>query len=363
MGTHTAAVCPRARRTRESVFEGQVRRRRAEVVGAARAPPRATVAVGLRPCLPEAGGSKSPWARVARNCPKEDTTVASHRRVAEAPLQAVLAAHLPEAMAVQMRQTKASRGGHRLAQLTQARKQWSRTRKLAGKCTRCPSFCSLYIFHRESGCNHCNGSRRVQGQQTTTHAEPPDVATGIAGYSLCACGNNDTLSKSSGAALPVAEARLDRVRIQEGKRHREVQREVGIRHSCRARVEDVAGRIRHASSSRVAQRRSVADLAAPGQEANYTYCQAEQDSRLGHQWEKQSRSRAIWDLEAGGSGLRHKPGERHGLAEESLSLEEEEASGGRAALSGRLLHQEAVDTRTLGFLEGDGPCRRPDLTS
>lgn len=64
-----------------------------------------------------------------------------------------------------------------------------------------------------------------------------------------------------------------------------------------------------------------------------------------------------------GSGSRHKPDEHHELAEESRSLEEEEASGGRVALSDRLLHQEAVDRRTLGFLEGGGPCRRPDLTS
>lgn len=170
------------------------------------------------------------------------------------------------------------------------------------------------------------------------------------------------LSKSSGVVLPVAADRLDRD-TQEGMHHREARKEVGSHRSCKARVEDVAGRTRRASSSRVAQLRSVAGPAAPGQEASYTYRQAEQDSRLGHQWEKLSRSRATWGLEVAGSGSRHKPDERHELAEESRSLEEEEASGGRVALSDRLLHQEAVDRRTLGFLEGGGPCRRPDLTS
>lgn len=171
------------------------------------------------------------------------------------------------------------------------------------------------------------------------------------------------LLTSSGVALPAAADRLGRVHTQEDRRRKEARKEVGSRHSCKAQVEDVAGRTRRVSSNRVAQPRSVAGPAAPGQEASYTCCQAAQDSRLGHQWEKQSRSRAIWDLEVVGSGSHHKPGERHGLAEESRSLEEEEASGGMVALSDRLLHQEAVDRRTLGFLEGDGPCRRPDLTS
>lgn len=171
------------------------------------------------------------------------------------------------------------------------------------------------------------------------------------------------LSKSSGVVLPVAADRLDRAHTQEGRHHREARKEVGSHHSCKARVEDVAGRTRLVSSSRVAQLHSVAGPAAPEQEASYTCCQAEQDSRLGHQWEKQSRSRATWDLEVAGSGSRHKPGERHELAEESRSPGEEEAGGGRVALSDRLLHQEAVDRRTLGFLEGGGPCRRPDLTS
>lgn len=171
------------------------------------------------------------------------------------------------------------------------------------------------------------------------------------------------LSTSSALVLPVAADRLGRVHTQEDRRHREARREVGSRHSCMARVEDVAGRTRRVSNSRGAPHRNVAGPAAPGQEASYTYCQAAQDSRLGHQWEKQSRSRAIWDLEAVGIGSHHKPDERHELAGESRSLEGEEASGGRVALSGRLLHQEAVGRRTLGFLEGGGPCRRPDLTS
>lgn len=64
-----------------------------------------------------------------------------------------------------------------------------------------------------------------------------------------------------------------------------------------------------------------------------------------------------------GSDSRHKPGGHHGLAEESRALEEEEASGGKMALGDRLLRQEAVDTRTLGLLGRDGPCRHPDLTS
>lgn len=148
---------------RESAFVDQVHRRRAEGAGAARAPPRATAAVGLRLCLLEAGGSKSPWARVARNCLKEDTTVENHRRVAEAPLQAVLVVLLPVATAVQRRRTKVFRGAHRRVLRTQGRKQLSRKTKQAEKCTRCLSFCSLYISHRESGCNHCNESRRAQG--------------------------------------------------------------------------------------------------------------------------------------------------------------------------------------------------------
>lgn len=171
------------------------------------------------------------------------------------------------------------------------------------------------------------------------------------------------LSKSSGVVQPVAPDRLDRVHTREDRHHREARKEVGSRHSCKARVEDVAGTTRRASNSRVAQPRSVAGPAAPGQEASYTYCQAEQGSRLGHQWEKQSRCRETWDLEVVGSGSHHKPHERHELAEESRSLEEEEANDDRVALSDRLLHQEAVDRRTLGFLEGGGPCRRPDLTS
>lgn len=160
MGTRIAAECHQARRMRESVFVGQVRRRRAEGAGVARAPPRAGVAVGHRFCLLEVVGSKSLWARVARNCPKEDTTVASHQRVAEAPLQAVLVALLPAAAAVRKRQTEASRGAHRRAQPTPGRKQLSRMRRQAEKYTHCPSFCNLYIFHRGSGCNHCNESRQ-----------------------------------------------------------------------------------------------------------------------------------------------------------------------------------------------------------
>lgn len=171
------------------------------------------------------------------------------------------------------------------------------------------------------------------------------------------------LSKSFGAVLPVAGDRLDHVHTPEGSHHREARKEVDSRRSCKARVEDVAGRIRRVSNNRVAQPRSVAGPAAPGQEASYTYRQAEQDSRLGHQWEKQSRFRATWDPEVVGSGSRHKPHERHELAEASRRLQEEEASGGRVALSDRLLHQGAVGRRTLGFLEGGGPCRRPDLTS
>lgn len=154
-------VCRQAQKTRESVVGGQVHRIRAEEASAARAPPRAIDAVELRFCLPEVEGSKSPWARVAHNCPKEGTTAASHRRVAGAPLHVVLAVLLAAA-AAQTRQTEASREERRRAQLTQAQKQWSRMKRLAGKCTHCPSFCSLYIFHRESGYNHCNGSRRVR---------------------------------------------------------------------------------------------------------------------------------------------------------------------------------------------------------
>lgn len=171
------------------------------------------------------------------------------------------------------------------------------------------------------------------------------------------------LSKSSGGVLPVEAGRLGRARTREGRHHRGARKEVDSRRSCKARVEGVAGMIRRVSNSRVAQPHSVAGLAAPEQEADYTYRQAEQDSRLGLQWGKQSRSRATWDLEVVGSGSDHKPNERHGLAEESRSLEEEEASGDRVALSDRLLHQEVVDKRTLGSLWGDGPCRRPDLTS
>lgn len=78
---------------------------------------------------------------------------------------------------------------------------------------------------------------------------------------------------------------------------------------------------------------------------------------------KQSRSLASWGPEVVGSDSHRKPGGRHGLAEESRSLEEGEAGGGKMALSGRLLRQEAVDTRILGLLGRDGPCRRPDLTS
>lgn len=71
----------------------------------------------------------------------------------------------------------------------------------------------------------------------------------------------------------------------------------------------------------------------------------------------------IGNLEVEGNGFHCKPGECHGLAGESWSLEEGVASGERTALSDRLLRQEAVDRRILGFLEGDGPCRRHDLTS
>lgn len=64
-----------------------------------------------------------------------------------------------------------------------------------------------------------------------------------------------------------------------------------------------------------------------------------------------------------GSDFHRKPGGRHGLAEESRSLEEEEVSGDKMALSDRLLRQEVADRRTLGLLGRDGPCRHPDLTS
>lgn len=170
------------------------------------------------------------------------------------------------------------------------------------------------------------------------------------------------LSKFSGAALPVAGGHLDHARTQD--RHRkEARRAVDSRHNCKLRAVDAAERTRRVSSSRVAPPRSVAGPAAPEQEASYTYCQAEPDSRLGHQSGKQSRSRASWDLEVVGSDSHHKPDERHGLAEESRSLEKEEASGGRMASSGRLLRQEAVGRRTLELLGRDGPCRHPDLTS
>lgn len=171
------------------------------------------------------------------------------------------------------------------------------------------------------------------------------------------------LSKFSVAVLPVVGGHLDRVQTRGDKRRREAQKAVGSRHSCKARAEDVAERIRRVNNNRVAQRRSVAGPEAPGQEADYTYRQVEQDSRLDHQWEKQSRSLVIWGLEVAGSGFHHRPGERHGLVGESRSLQEEEASGDRVVLSDRLLHQGAADRRTLGFLEGDGPCRLPDLTS
>ena len=171
------------------------------------------------------------------------------------------------------------------------------------------------------------------------------------------------LSKSSGAAPPVARGHLDRARTQEGRHRKEARKAVGSRHSCKVRVEDGAERIRRANSSRVAQPHSVAGPVAPEREASYTNRQEERDSRLGHQWGKQSRSRASWDPGVVGSDSHHKPDERHGLAEESRSLEEEEASGGRMPLSDRLLRQEAVDRRTLGLLGPDGPCRHPDLTS
>lgn len=164
MGTRTAAECHQAQRMRESAFAGRVHRRHVEGAGAARALLRATVAVGLRSCLLEEGGSKSPSARAVRNFLKEDTTAASHQQVAEAPLQAVLVVLLPVATAVQKRRTEVSRAAHRRARPKQGRKQWSMMRKQAGKCTHCPFFCSSYIFHRVSGCNHCNESRYAQGQ-------------------------------------------------------------------------------------------------------------------------------------------------------------------------------------------------------
>lgn len=256
MDTRTVAECHQAQRMRESAFAGQVHRIRAEGASAARALLRAAVAVGLRFCLLVAEGSKSQWARVRRNFPKEDTTAASHQRVAEAPLQAVLVVVLPAATAVQKRRTKVCREVRRRAQPTRVQKQWSRMRKQAGKCTHCLFFCNLYICHRVSGYNHCNG--------------------------FYVCGNNDMLLKSSGAALPVAVGHLDRAHSREGRHRKEVRKAVGIHHSCKAQAEDAVGRIHHASNSRVAQPRSVADPAAPEQEADCTYCQAERDNRLAH---------------------------------------------------------------------------------
>lgn len=90
------------------------------------------------------------------------------------------------------------------------------------------------------------------------------------------------LSRSSGAALPVAVGHLDRAHTREGRHRKEARKAVGIRHSCKARAEGAVERIHRASSSRVAQPRSVADLAAPEQEANCTYCPAERDSRSAH---------------------------------------------------------------------------------
>lgn len=242
MDTRTAAECHRARMMRESACAGQVRRRRAEGASAARALLRATVAVGLRFCLLGAEGSKSQWARVRRNFPKEDTTAASHQRVAGAPLQAVLVVLLPAATAVQKRRTKVFRGVRRRAQPTQGQKQWSRRRKRAGKYTRCLFSCNLYTSHPVSGCNHCNV--------------------------FYVSGNIDMLSKSSGAELPVAAGHLDRAHTREGMHRKEARKAVGIRHNCKARAEGAVERIRRASSSRVARPRSVADPGAPEQEAS-----------------------------------------------------------------------------------------------
>lgn len=76
------------------------------------------------------------------------------------------------------------------------------------------------------------------------------------------------LSRSSGAVLPVAGHRLDRARTQEGRHRRGAQKEVGRRHNCKVRVEDVAGRTHRANNNRVAQRRTVAGPEAPGREAD-----------------------------------------------------------------------------------------------
>lgn len=159
---HTeGAGCWLAQKTQESVGEHPHRHTYLEEANAVRDPPRAADVVESMTCLLGVADNTKLWEMVEHSFLR-DKAAASHRRMAAvAPLQAALQDLRLAVAVVQTHQKGAYQGGHLQEQPTQARKLSWTMMKLAGRCTRYPSFCSLYTFHPESDYSHCIGSKII----------------------------------------------------------------------------------------------------------------------------------------------------------------------------------------------------------